>query len=433
MNRKIQTCYPLDEKEKAKLRLAAIQAQLKGKTETNALLSQAAQKPLPEPKPAKRHAKQQTPAAGNLVMRLGSMKADSTKMAPASHVIKSGQTDSTEPSGLVRWLIICTVAFAILAAACIVIMPIMTNWVSLSETTKTENTTAEKAAEITTTEVTATVTTTLSDENVRDDEIRQIISEANDLAQNQQDYWHAYLMLSEAAQRYDDDVRLLYAAKTMRDNYTQEKISAADYLVSFGQYDDAIELLELSVAEISGIKEIEEKLDALYDAREQSQSTNSSEPSTIFSIPGDSNSAIFQNDGQWYSWKWKDENDHGKGVQSVTWRITVSGRTTAPVYITVEKNAVVNGTIKDPQGVFAGFEKEKLALKANIEPILTEILIRTRDELADPNFSITRLANGTAPVSNHFVTQYYTDWIKTAQVKALDDANLFLKQYILGK
>ena len=161
--------------------------------------------------------------------------------------------------------------------------------------------------------------------------------------------------------------------------------------------------------------------------------TTETEPQVTFSIPGDSKSAICQNDKQWYSWKWKDEKDHGRGVQSVTWMITVSGRTTSNVYITVEKNAVVNGTIKDPQGVFAGFENEKMALKANIEPILTEILNRTRDELADPNFSITQLANGTDPVSNHWDNNYYTDWVITAQQKALNDANYFLRASILGK
>jgi len=74
-----------------------------------------------------------------------------------------------------------------------------------------------------------------------------------------------------------------------------------------------------------------------------------------------------------------------------------------------------------------------MALQANIQPILTEILNRTRDELADPNFSITLLANGTSPVSNHWETQYYTDWVITAQQNAIKDANYFLRTKILGK
>ena len=163
-------------------------------------------------------------------------------------------------------------------------------------------------------------------------------------------------------------------------------------------------------------------------------------PQVTFSIPSDAQSFMFGNDGSGYSYKWVDDNDHAKGLKTVTWTIVVKGTVQDYVYIKVWKeNETLYGEIYDPKGVFAGHEMEKTALKQNVEPILDEILNLRASELQDPSFRITKIrpknAPETEPTSNHWTegADYYKDWVKVAQQKALDNANTFLKTDVLGK
>ena len=164
MKKTIQTCYPLDEKEKAELRLAAIQAQLKGKAEVEALLEPAAEKSLPERKPEAKHAPQHAPAAGNLIMQPG---GENTVSSVSEQKEKSTSAGGAAKIAVVVAAIVACVAIGIIAALIIKKKPeefrqgsseMLLEEVSLAETTTTEMTTIETTT--TTTEITTTTETT---------------------------------------------------------------------------------------------------------------------------------------------------------------------------------------------------------------------------------------------------------------------------------
>ncbi|MBQ8922896.1 MAG: hypothetical protein IJ060_12215 [Oscillospiraceae bacterium] len=351
MKNKIITCYPLDEKEKAELRLAAIQAQLKGKAEVEALLEPAAEKPLPERKPAAKHARQHAPAAGNLIMQPG---GENTVSSASEQKEKSTSAGGAAKIAVVVAAIAACVAIGMIAALKIKKKPeefrqgsseilleeISSAETSTTETTATTETRIEKDKE-TTSETTSETTTT-----------------------------------------------------SERTEATAASTSAAPFTTTV--------------------------------------------PRVTFSIPNAAQSFIFGQDGSGYSYRWKDENDHSLGLQSVTWTIVVKGAVQDYVYIKVWKvNETLYGEIYDPKGVFARHENEKMALKLNVEPILDEILNLRQSELGDPSFRITKIrslyAAESNPISNHWVSEYYTDWVQEAQLKALNDANDFLRVYVLGK
>ncbi|MBR6107662.1 MAG: hypothetical protein IKQ39_06600 [Oscillospiraceae bacterium] len=101
-------------------------------------------------------------------------------------------------------------------------------------------------------------------EKVKNDEIQQIISEANSLAKaDSPDYLAAYKKLSEAAPLYENDERLTSVANMMRTSYINEKITSANGLAAEHLYDDALGLLEIANTEMPDTLEIPAKIDEI--------------------------------------------------------------------------------------------------------------------------------------------------------------------------
>ena len=134
-------------------------------------------------------------------------------------------------------------------------------------------------------------------EKLRNDQIQQIITDANKLAKENSDYLGAYKMFVDAAPKFNDDARLTSAREAMKLAYIEEKLKSADSLSAEHLYDDALKLLEIANTEMPDTLEIPAKINAIKEesekyGRDQRKQQVLAEAAEAFDLYGPDN-AIF--------------------------------------------------------------------------------------------------------------------------------------------
>ena len=151
-----------------------------------------------------------------------------------------------------------------------------------------------------------------------------------------------------------------------------------------------------------------------------------------FSITENSAHYMMGNNGGNYAYQWIDDANHGKGLKTVTWMINVRGQKQANVYIKVTNNKnILEGELIDPEGVCDGYGNEKDALRINTQRIIEMLMNLQPGEIANKDF---KFPANTNPYQDYWgYSQYYTDWVKTAQRLVWTDVQSFLTMYVAGK